>query len=95
MACFKKSFSATLQRSDQKGAWTYVVMPGSAQFLGTAGRVKVRGSINGHSFRSAFMATGDGTHMLPVKADTRNAIGKDVGDRVVVLLQERLSRVRG
>jgi hypothetical protein len=37
------------------------------------------------------MATGNGTHMLPVKAELRQAIGKNVGDTVEVLLEERLA----
>jgi hypothetical protein len=36
------------------------------------------------------MAMGDGRHMLPVKAEIRKAIGKDVGQTVKVLLIERL-----
>jgi len=36
------------------------------------------------------MAMGDGRHMLPIKAETREAIGKGVGQRVKVLLEERL-----
>jgi hypothetical protein len=36
------------------------------------------------------MARGDGTHMLPVKLEIRTAIGKDVGDQVHVLLEERV-----
>ena len=36
------------------------------------------------------MAMGDGTHKLPVKADVRKAIGKQEGDSVAVVLEERL-----
>jgi hypothetical protein len=36
------------------------------------------------------MATGGGIHMLPVKAEIRGVIGKDVGDTVKVLLEERI-----
>lgn len=86
-----KEFSAQLQKGDNRGAWTYVVMDGSAEFFGTRGLVRVRGTIDDEPFESAFMALGDGRHKLPVKASVRRAIGKGAGDTVRVRLDKRLT----
>jgi hypothetical protein len=85
------TFTATLTQEPGKGGWTYVVMDGSADVFATRGLVKVSGTIDGRPFTSAFMALGDGTHKLPVKATLRRDLDKHTGDQVTIHLDRRLN----
>jgi len=84
------TFTAIMEKYDTKGGWTYVIWPESKNYFGTGGLVKVIGTIDGKPLRATFMAMGDGKQMLPVKAETRNLIGKHAGDTVVINLTERV-----
>ena len=90
MSTLHKTFTATLEKSPGKGGWTYVVMADSAEYFRPMASSRSRGTVDGHPFRSSFMALGDGRHKLPIKAEVRKAIAKEAGDSVTVRLEERL-----
>lgn len=84
-------FTAQIRQDTGPGGWTIVVMPGSGDHFGTRKPVKVAGTMDGHAFQATLLPMGDGTHMVPVKAALRKAVGKGDGDQVTVQLQQRLS----
>ncbi|GAA3598277.1 DUF1905 domain-containing protein [Nonomuraea rosea] len=76
---------------DANSGWPCVRLPGSADVFGTGKAVKVAGTVDGHAYAATLLPIGGGTHMLPLRAPFRKAIGKDLGDEVTVHLTHRFS----
>jgi hypothetical protein len=80
-------FSATLQRPEGAGTWTYLDIPaGAAAELGAKAQVKVRATVNGAAYRGSLMPHGDGRHFLVVKKAVRDLAHATAGDQVEVTL---------
>ena len=77
-----------LEKFQGKGGWTFARIPEIPQDKKAHfGWVKVRGTIDGYEIRKYhLMPMGNGKLFLPVKAEIRKKIKKDVGDYVHVIL---------
>ena len=81
-------FDAELIRPEGVGTWTYLDIPAevSAEF-GAKGQFRVKGSINGHPYRTSARPHGNGRHYIVVNKSIRDAVGVAAGDMVRVLLE--------
>jgi hypothetical protein len=83
-----QTFTAILKRPEGVGTWTYCDIPFDVTLLyGVKGQVKVKGVLNGQTFRSSGMPHGDGTHYLVVNKALRDAAGVRQGDSVQVSIE--------
>jgi hypothetical protein len=84
-----KTFKGIIGKDTGKEPLLCVAWPDSVAVLGTGKAVKVTGTVDGYEFKSALLPTGMGPHMLPIKAEIRKAIGKNMGDEVEIYIRER------
>jgi hypothetical protein len=84
-----QKFAATIEAIGPGGAWTRIVLPFDVpKVFGSKGRTSVRGTINGHAFRSSIFPDGDGSfHMMMNKALLSGAAA-GAGDRVKVVMEK-------
>ncbi|MDI6765785.1 MAG: YdeI/OmpD-associated family protein [Bacteroidota bacterium] len=81
----KQTFEVKLQRAGSSGV--YFQVPFNVhEVFGTKAQVKVRGTIDGHTFRSSIMPMG-GKHMMVVNKEMRETIEKKAGDKVKVVIE--------
>ena len=81
-----KVFKAVLEKAGGKNG-VYVSIPFSVEEqYGTKGHVKVKASFDGHPYRGILANMGTGCHIIGVRKDIREAIGKKVGDIITVEL---------
>jgi len=87
IAPIHKTFKAAIE---DRGGWAYVVWPESVAFFGSTRSVKVKGTMNGVAFQTAFLPRGDGTQFLPVSKKLLKAMPAQAGTVIEVYLAERL-----
>jgi hypothetical protein len=77
-----------VQKFSGKGGWTYVLLPDvKPDRTNPFGWVQVRGTVDDYEIeRYKLMPYGNGVLFLPLKAEIRKKIKKDVGDSVHVVL---------
>jgi hypothetical protein len=70
-----------------RGGAAYVEIPRDIrEALGKAGKVPVRATLDGTTFPATIEPMGE-RHVLDLRLEIREAIGKDVGDMVHVVLE--------
>ncbi len=82
------AFQAVLERPEAVGSWTFMHVPFSVEEkFGTKSQVRVKGTVNGVSYRSSLMPNGDGSHYMVVNKDIRDQAGVTQGDTVQVTME--------
>jgi hypothetical protein len=82
----RHEFDGEIEPGRGGGALVEIPFPVRDVF-GTGGQVRVKATFDGHPYRGSLAPMGGGVHILGIRKDVREAIGKDVGDRVHVVIE--------
>jgi bifunctional DNA-binding transcriptional regulator/antitoxin component of YhaV-PrlF toxin-antitoxin module len=84
-----KRFKANVERFEGAGTWTYANIPFDCEKeLGSRGRIRVKGTINGTAIEAALMPHGDGSHFIILTKEIRDKAKIKVGDTITVSLEK-------
>jgi hypothetical protein len=84
----RKSFTAVIEKPDDGMDTAYVSIPFDVEKVyGTRGQVKVKAWFDDHAYRGVLANMGTGCHIIGLRKDVRQAIGKQAGDKVKVVLE--------
>jgi hypothetical protein len=79
-------FRAVIEDAGEGGA--YVVIPFDVEQTFGKKRVKVRALLGGQPYRGSVVRMGTDCHVLGVRKDIREKVGKSIGDEIDVVLTE-------
>lgn len=83
----KQTFEAVIE-TPPKTPGAFVTVPFDVnEVYGRRGQVKVKATFDGHPYRGSLAPMGGGRHVLGIRKDIRKAIGKDIGDKVRVVVE--------
>lgn len=84
------AFKTTIGVEVKGETWSCVEIPDSTEFFGTGESIRVDATIDDMTLENVgAMPTGAGGHMVSLNAKVRKSLGKDIGDRVDVLITKR------
>jgi len=84
----RKKFKAVLENPEKKIDAAFVSIPFDVEeVFGTRGHIKVKVLFDGQPYRGILADMGTGCHVILVRKDVRQAIGKKVGDTITVELE--------
>ena len=82
----RHEFDARIEEGRGGGAWVAVPLDVEKNF-GTRGQVRIIATFDGEPYRGSIVPMGGGQHILGITKAIRQAVGKDIGDRVHVVLE--------